>query len=87
MRRLVWMTGAGVRRPEDEPGLPPLEGVVAALEGFVDVGDRSPLEIELLVSDFLAQLGAGQAPPAPGEPDHVELLNGIVELCLLHLDR
>ncbi|HEX4902507.1 MAG TPA: hypothetical protein VFV42_06835 [Acidimicrobiales bacterium] len=73
--------------PEDEPGLPPLEGVVAALEGFVDVGDRSPLEIELLVSDFLAQLGAGQAPPAPGEPDHVELLNGIVELCLLHLDR
>lgn len=73
--------------PADEPGLPPLEGVVAALEGFVGVGDRSPLEIELLVSGFLAHLGAGQRPPAPGEPDHVELLNGIVELCLHHLEH
>jgi len=73
--------------PEDEEGLPPLEGVVAALEGFAAVGDRSPLDIELLVSEFVAQLGAGQRPPPPGEPDHVELLNGVVELCLHHLDR
>lgn len=73
--------------PEGEEGLPPLDGVVAAIGGFVGVGDRSPLDIELLVSDFFAQLGAGQRPPPPGEPDHVELLNGVVELCLHHLDR
>ncbi|HEU5084317.1 MAG TPA: hypothetical protein VFU14_13320 [Acidimicrobiales bacterium] len=73
--------------PEDEPGLPPLEGVVAALEGFTDVADRSPLGIEVQVSTFLGQLGAGQGAPEPGEPDHEELLNGIVELCLHHLDE
>jgi hypothetical protein len=72
--------------PEDEDGLPPLEGIVAALEGFTQVGDRSPLEIELQVSQFLGQLGAGTAPPALGEPDHEQLLNGIVELCLHHLE-
>ena len=73
--------------PEDELGLPPLEGIVAALDGFTDVGDRSPLEIELQISQFLGQLGAGSAPPDPGEPDHEELLNGIVELCLHHLEE
>lgn len=72
--------------PEEEAGLPPLEGIVAALEGFTQIGDRSPLEIELQVSQFLGQLGAGAASPAPGEPDHEELLNGIVELCLHHLE-
>jgi hypothetical protein len=72
--------------PEDESGLPPIEGVVAALEGFTGVGDRSPLEIEVLLSEFLSQLGAGAGPPDPGEPDHEELLNGIVELCLHHLE-
>jgi hypothetical protein len=72
---------------DDEVGLPPLDGVVAALEGFVGVGDRSPLEIELTVSQFLGQLGAGAAPPAPGEADHEQLLNGVVELCLLHLEE
>lgn len=72
--------------PEEEPGLPPLEGIVAALEGFAHVGDRSPLEIELQISEFLGQLGAGSARSAPGEPDHEELLNGIVELCLHHLE-
>ena len=73
--------------PEDRDGLPPLEGIVAALEGFTQIGDRSPLEIELQISQFLGQLGAGAAPPAPGEPDHEELLNGIVELCLHHLEE
>jgi hypothetical protein len=73
--------------PEDEPGLPPLEGIVAALDDFTDVGDRSPLEIELQLSQFLGQLGAGSAPPGPDEPDHEELLNGIVELCLHHLEQ
>lgn len=73
--------------PEDEPGLPPIEGIVAALEGFGDVGDRTPLEIEMQVSGFLGQLGAGQAPPEAGEPDHEELLNGIVEVCLHHLEE
>lgn len=72
--------------PDDEPGLPPLEGIVAALEGFTEVGDRSPLEIELQVSQFLGQLGAGAPPPEPGEPDHEALLNGIVEVCLHHLE-
>jgi hypothetical protein len=86
--------GSGGRRvtpsarvwPEEEMGLPPLEGIIAALEGFTQIGDRSPLEIELQVSRFLGQLGAGAAPPAPGEPQHEELLNGIVELCLHHLE-
>jgi len=73
--------------PEDEPGLPPLEGIVAALEGFIGIGDRDPLDIEVQVSQFLGQLGAGAAPPEPGEPDHEELLNGIVEICLHHLDQ
>lgn len=72
---------------EDEPGLPPLEGIVAALDGFAQVGDRSPLEIELQISQFLGQLGAGAPPPGPGEPDHEELLNGIVEICLHHLEQ
>ena len=73
--------------PDDEPGLPPLEGVVAALEGFVDIGDQPPLAIEVQVSQFLGHLGAGAAPPPPGEPDHEELLNGVVELCLHHLEQ
>lgn len=72
--------------PEEESGLPPLDGIVAALESFVDIADRSPLEIELQVSQFLGQLGAGAAPPQPGEPGHEELLNGIVELCLHHVE-
>lgn len=72
--------------PEGQAGLPPLDGIVAALEGFTQIGDRSPLEIELQVSQFLGQLGAGGAPPAPGEPRHEELVNGIVELCLHHLE-
>jgi hypothetical protein len=51
------------------------------------VADRSPLGIEVQVSTFLGQLGAGQGAPEPGEPDHEELLNGIVELCLHHLEQ
>src|SRR3546814_17188988 len=71
--------------PEEGSGLPPLEGIVAALEGFTQIGDRSPLELELQVSQFLGQLGAGASPPAPGSPAHAELLHGLVELCLPHL--
>lgn len=74
--------------PEDEPALPPLDGIVAALESFEDIGDAGPLDVELQVSRFLAMLGAGAAPPEePDEPDHEELLNGIVEVCLAHLEQ
>ena len=73
--------------PDDEPGLPPLDGIVPALGSFVGVGDASPLDIELLVSQFLGELGAGAlGDPGPGEPDHEELLNGLVEVCLHHLE-
>ncbi len=73
--------------PDDEPGLPPLDGIIPALADFVDIGDAPPLDIELRISQFLAELGAG-APGdlEPGEPDHEELLNGLVEVCLHHLD-
>lgn len=74
--------------PAEERGLPPIEGVVAALGGFVGIGDASPLEIELEISAFLGELGAG----AVGEPDlddheHEDLINGVVEVCLHHLDE
>ena len=73
--------------PEDEPGLPPLDGIVPALEGFERIGDASPLDIEVRVSGFLAELGAGAlGDPEPGEPSHEELMNGLVEICLHHLD-
>ncbi len=72
--------------PEQAPELPPIDGVLAAIEGFADVADVGPLDAELRVSQFLAALGAGDVPPPPGEPDHVELLDGIVELLLHHLD-
>lgn len=72
----------------DEVGLPPLDGVVPALASFDRIGDASPLDIELRASEFLGHLGAGSlAPPEPGEPDHEELLNGLVEVCLHHLDE
>src|SRR3546814_18889678 len=70
--------------PEEESGLPPLEGIVAALEDFTQIGDRSPLEIELQVYQFLGQLGAGASPPAPAEPEPEELLTGLVERGLPH---
>ncbi|MDE0802538.1 MAG: hypothetical protein OSA99_04360 [Acidimicrobiales bacterium] len=71
----------------DEVGLPPLDGVVPALASFDRIGDASPLDIELRASEFLGHLGAGAlADPQPGEPDHEELLNGLVEVCLHHLD-
>ncbi len=74
--------------PADEPGLPPLEGIVPALGSFDRIGDASPLDIELRASEFLGHLGAGslEALP-PGEPDHEELLNGLIELSLHHLDE
>ena len=59
-----------------------------ALEGFVDIGDAAPLDIELRVSAFLAELGAGAlAPPEADEPDHEQLVNGLVEVCLHHLEE
>lgn len=74
--------------PENEAGLPPIEGIVAALESFEGIGDASPLDIELHVSRFLAMLGAGgPLDESPDEPGHEELLNGIVEVCLHHLDH
>lgn len=73
--------------PDDEPGLPPLEGILPALESFHGIGDLSPLDIELRVSAFLAELGAGSlADPEPGEPSDEELINGLVEICLHHLE-
>lgn len=72
----------------DEVGLPPLDGVVPALASFDRIGDASPLDIELRMSEFLGHLGAGSlAEPEIGEPDHEELLNGLVEVCLHHLDE
>lgn len=72
---------------DDLPGLPPLDGVIAALESFHGVADRSPLEAEQVVSRFLGMLGAGSPPDDdPDEPDHVELLDGVVELCLRHIE-
>lgn len=73
--------------PEDEPGLPPLEGIVPALEGFRNIGDAGPLDIELQISTFLGMLGAGDPDLIDDdEPDHEELLNGLVEVCLHHLE-
>lgn len=70
----------------DESGLPPLDGIVPALASFDRIGDASPLDIELRVSEFLGHLGAGSlAAPEPGEPDHEELLNGLIEVSLHHL--
>ena len=72
----------------DEVGLPPLDGVVPALASFDRIGDASPLDIELRASEFLGHLGAGSlADPEIDEPDHEELLNGLVEVCLHHLDQ
>ncbi len=74
--------------PDDQPGLPPLDGVLPALASFVDIGDATPLDIEIRVSTFLSELGAGDlGDPEPGEPGHEELLNGLVEICLHHLDH
>ncbi len=74
--------------PEAEAGPPPLEGIVAALQMFAGVADVAPLEAELRLSTFLNMLGAGEPPDDdPDEPDHEELLNGIVEVCLHHLDQ
>lgn len=73
--------------PADEPGLPPLDGIVPALETFHQIGDASPLDIELRISAFLAELGAGSlADPEPGEPSDEELVNSLVEVCLHHLE-
>lgn len=73
--------------PDEEPGLPPLDGIVPALETFHQIGDATPLDIELRVSAFLAELGAGSlADPEPGEPNDEELINGLVEVCLHHLE-
>lgn len=73
--------------PADEPGLPPLEGILPALETFDGIGDASALDIELQVSAFLAALGAGSLVELEeGEPSHEELLNGLVEICLHHLE-
>ena len=74
--------------PDDEPGLPPLDGIVPALETFVEIGDAAPLDIELRVSAFLAELGAGSlVGPEADEPDHEQLVNGLVEVCLHHLEE
>ena len=72
---------------QDVAGLPPLDGIVAALESFDRIGDVSPLDAELRLSAFLAELGAGSlADPEPGEPSDEELVNGLVEVCLEHLE-
>lgn len=72
----------------DEVGLPPLDGVVPALGSFDRIGDASPLDIELRASEFLGHLGAGALDDSgPDEPDHEELLNGLVEVCLHHLEE
>ena len=72
---------------DDADGLPPLEGIVAALEGFTGIGDADPLEVEHRVSSFLGMLGAGQPDSGdPDEPETEELLDGIVEICLHHLE-
>ena len=74
--------------PDEEPGLPPLDGIVPALETFAGVGDAPPLEIELRLSAFLGELGAGSVEPLDvGEPGHEELVNGLVEVCLHHLEQ
>jgi hypothetical protein len=74
--------------PDDELGLPPLDGIVPALAGFTGIGDASPLDIELRLSAFLAELGAGSLdPPDADEPDHEQLVNGLVEVCLHHLEE
>ena len=74
--------------PDDEPGLPPLDGIIPALAGFTDISGASPLDIEVRLSAFLAELGAGSLEPLdPGEPDHEELVNGLVEVCLHHLEE
>ena len=74
--------------PDDELGLPPLDGIVPALVGFAGIGDASPLDIELRLSAFLAELGAGSLDtPDADEPDHEQLVNGLVEVCLHHLEE
>lgn len=81
--------------PDDQDGLPPLDGVVPALYPFEEMAELSPFDAEITISEFLAQLGAGVLEDAdPDDPmfdpddvtDWEELLNGIVELCLHHLD-
>lgn len=70
----------------DEPGLPPLEGIVPALASFDRIGDESPLDIELRASEFLGHLGAGRLDElSADEPSHEELLNGLIEVSLHHL--
>lgn len=74
--------------PADSPDLPPLDGIIPALESFEQIGDASPLDVELTVSRFLGMLGAGLPEPLDDdEPDHEELINGLVEVCLHHLEN
>lgn len=74
--------------PAEEQGLPPLDGIVPALASFARIGDASPLDIEVRVSEFLGHLGAGSLDDLPpGEPDHEELLNGLIEVSLHHLEQ
>lgn len=74
--------------PADSDDRPPLDGVIPALEIFDRIGDASPLDIELTVSRFLSMLGAGSPEPLEAdEPDHEELINGLVEVCLHHIDH
>lgn len=73
--------------PDDQVGAPPLDGVLSALVGFEHIGDASPLDIEVRISTFLAELGAGAPYDDDGEePSHEELVNGLVEVCLHHLE-
>ncbi len=74
--------------PADSTDLPPLDGIIPALESFEQIGDSAPLDVEITVSRFLGMLGAGSPEPLEDdEPDHEELINGLVEVCLHHLDR
>jgi len=72
---------------EGQLGVPPLDGVAAALADFDRIADRPPLDVEVQVSAFLGELGAGSPAPDDDEPDVEALLNGVVEVCLHHLDR
>jgi hypothetical protein len=72
--------------PDDEADTPPVEGIVPALASFEKIADASPLDVELRLSAFLGELGAGSpAGTDPGEPSEEVLVNGLVEVCLHHL--